>query len=101
MALGSNWILIAPFAPSKETIIQTDSSTHAMGWVLLQYDDNIKARRVVSMGSRAWPDAARRVPAHEVESAALMFKIKRRSSELMQTPLVLETDSEASALTID
>jgi hypothetical protein len=98
MALGSNWILIAPFAPSKETIIQTDSSTHAMGWVLLQYDDNIKARRVVSMGSRAWPDAARRMPAHELESAALMFEIKRRSSELnMQTPIVLETDSEASA----
>jgi hypothetical protein len=35
----------APFDPCKETIIQTDSSAHAMGWVLLQYDDNIKARR--------------------------------------------------------
>ena len=96
-ALGTDWILTAPFDPCKETIIQTDSSAHAMGWVLLQYDDNIKARRVVSMGSRAWPDAARRMPAHELESAALMFKIKRRSSELMQTPIRLETDSEASA----
>ncbi len=58
--------------------------------------NNIKARRVVSMGSRAWLEAARRMPAHELESAALMYEIKRRSSELMQTLIRLETDSEAS-----
>ncbi len=39
----------------------------------------------------------RRMPAHELESAGIMFEVKRRASELMQTPLVLETDSEASA----
>ncbi len=96
-ALGTSWILSALFDPSKETIIQTDSSAHAMGWVLLQYDDNIKARRVVAMGSRAWPEAVRHMPAHELESAALMFEIQRRSSELMQTPLHLKMDSEVSA----
>jgi hypothetical protein len=53
------------------------------------------------MGSRAWPESARRMPAHKLESAGIMFEVKRRASELMQTPLVLETDSEASALTID
>ncbi len=37
------------------------------------------------------------MPSHELESAALMFEIKRRSSELVQTPIRLETDSEASA----
>lgn len=37
------------------------------------------------------------MPAHELESAGIMFEVKRRASELMQTPLVLETDSEASA----
>ncbi len=63
----------------------------------MQYDDNIKARRVVAMGSRAWPEAVRHMPAHELESAALIFEIKRRSSELMQKPLRLETDSEDSA----
>ena len=30
-ALGTHWILSAPFDPNKETIIQTDSSAHAMG----------------------------------------------------------------------
>ncbi len=49
------------------------------------------------MGSRAWPEAARRMPAHELESAALMYEIKRRSSELMQTLIRLEMDSEALA----
>jgi hypothetical protein len=33
-ALGTSWILAAPFDPGKETIIQTDRSAHAMGWVL-------------------------------------------------------------------
>jgi hypothetical protein len=37
------------------------------------------------------------MPAHELESAGSMFEVKRRASELMQTPLGLETDSEASA----
>jgi hypothetical protein len=37
------------------------------------------------------------MPAHELESAALMLEIKRRSSELMQTPIRLFKDSEASA----
>ncbi len=68
-ALRTRWILAAPFDPRKETILQSDSSAYAMGWVMLQYDDNIKARRVVSMGSRAWPGSARRTPAYELESA--------------------------------
>ena len=49
-ALATRWVLTAPLDYNREVVIQTDSSAHAMGWILAQYDPRVKARRVVAMG---------------------------------------------------
>ncbi len=50
-ALGTRWVLTAPFDYTRPVIIQTDSSAAAMGYLVAQVDPGTGLRRVVAMGA--------------------------------------------------
>ncbi len=79
-------MLTAPLDLSRRVYIQSDSSKDAMGWCISQADLETNIRRVVALGSRAWPEAARRYPSNELETGALLFELRRRRTEFIATP---------------
>ena len=97
-AITCQYVLTAPLDLARRVYIQSDSSKDAMGWCISQVDPETEIRRVVALGSRAWPEAARRYPSHELETGALLFELRRRRTEFIATPITLETDNEATAM---
>ena len=96
-ALGTRWVLTAHLDYTQPVIIQTDSSAAAMGYLVAQVDPGTGIRRVVAMGSRRWPDAARNYASWELEGAALMLELRRRQRELTACKVILETDCSVAA----
>jgi hypothetical protein len=96
-AKGAAWIMLAPFDYNKPVIVQTDSSKHGVGFLIMQYDDERKCRRIVHVGARVWPEAAHRYQSHDLEGTGIMNGVRKYALPFRNCKLVIETDNQPAA----
>ena len=90
---ASKCIAITAFDPTKEVLLQTDSSGFAMGYVLSQFNNATKCHQIFSCGSKKWPPEAKNYPSYRLEALALIRGVQKYAKLLQGATVVLESDN--------